>query len=435
VIINNGASCAACPAGSEKSGATCTCTGTKTYDSVSNTCKCPAGYTDSDATHQCDVCDTENGYYKKITDATAGTFTCVLCTEANDHKIETDKTCVTCTTATEVVDGKECKASCPTGKYADANKVCQACDAKCETCSIKSGASTATCDTCAAGYEDATAGSKLCDKCVDGYYATGTGASLVCTQCPDTLTGCSKCSSATVCTGCKEGYTDVDTDANKATCKEKCLVDVEKCTKCKADHMTCTTCSEKYGLNSTTAPQKCILCNETRSYNDASGVCKECEGELKEAKSDRTGCQCVAHAEDKDGVNCTCVEGYKAKEEACELDETYIACNNSENAPKVPIAVTDKCYNMSVSEQFKFLKEKDQNVTFKHEGGKYKYCNYTNGDCTSTDETCKCEELEGYTCEGGKCTGGYANFPACDVQDSGVMNMIVIALICVAIML
>jgi len=94
------------------------------------------------------------------------------------------------------------------------------------------------------------------------------------------------------------------------------------------------------------------------------------------------------------------------------------------------------------SEYSKYLPELEEYWMVKHEDGVYKVCNYTEAECKGESLCQTLEELvngtdfEGLTCTGGKCTGGYTHFPACDeVDDSSLMNMVVMALICIAIML
>jgi len=189
------------------------------------------------------------------------------------------------------------------------------------------------------------------------------------------------------------------------------------CKKCTTGE-ACEVCETNYGLNAT--DNKCIECTASNNYIEEH-VCKTCK----------------EHADyDRDEKDCICTEAYfnNTKGE-CERNTTVTVCidKDGEEFTLVP----GECYpeydkNDAFEVAYKYL----------HEEGTYKVCNYTDEKCEKQDNTTGCydykvvaaesEDLANTTCSGGACTGGYSG-PNC--EDSGVMNMIVIALICVAIML
>jgi len=342
---------------------------------------------------------------------------------------------------TEGEDGKTtqaCVGSCGDGYYVKNGKVCEECSLDdCKQCEGD------VCSLCNDGMGFETDAKLSCVKCGGEYnYTTAAGVCKTCDESKNEIAD--KTNKECIC---KPNYGKNDQGVCvECTGEFKYIANDGKCIECDdekfevADQLKkeCV-CKKDYAKNSTESNSQCVLCNGTMSIVD-NGICKECSGKLVAPNANRDKCECVENASLEDDNECHCDKGYDKDSEAkeCLLDKDYVACNVTIGGEQLPVGKTDKCYNSStlLLDITQYIPELEgQNITFLHEDGKYIICNYTDEKCKATDDTCKCIPIDEskFTCKGGKCTNGYEG-DKCEI-DSSVMNMIVIALICIAIML
>jgi hypothetical protein len=424
---------------------TCTCPSTKPiYGTEACLSECPAGKYEDD-NHDCADCSV-------ITD-------CVACQKPAGA---TAPVCTSCGSSKVVgIDG-QCAASCTAEVQYVENGVCKKCEDKiqhCAKCQIDDQG-VVTCNTCAEGYKGNNCADcdkdngygildGVCKNCVSENKKLGTDGTCVancnkgeyedagvCKKCGSNK--CEECHSADVCDKCIDGYKN-STEANMCdTCDEKYVKVGTECQPCNRDDQyivnnVCKSCGESMGKYNETSEQCDCLVGFGR--NEA-GVCVTCSTDRNYVE-DGDCYVCPEHSKAKE-QKCQCDEGYKVDNKTCAVDDTYVVCGK-EGGEQFPFALPDKCYKGV--EGIDLPELEDQYWKIKHENGDYKICNYTEADCKG-DSLCRdIEEIingtdyESWKCEGGKCTGGYTNFPKCDVEDSSIMNMIVVALICIAVML
>jgi len=145
--------------------------------------------------------------------------------------------------------------------------VCQACTVtNCKTCN----ADPATCTACKAAAPLLKGGGKACYSCptvAAGHGVFNDAVAGTCVSCP---TGCSGCSSASVCTACEDGYVksgNVCAKCNIGNCKT--------CTLATKDTI-CDTCMGTYTRK--TDGKSCYKCDAAAAVfsNPATGTCVSC---------------------------------------------------------------------------------------------------------------------------------------------------------------
>jgi len=210
----SGGSCASCSAGTYSTGGTVTsCTKSttvancSTYSTTSDACtKCNAGYFPNDNGAPCTGCGagtySDDGLSCKAcpnaTYSGNGASSCTAHTVTNcaTYSTYTDA-CTACNSGYTLSNGKCVASTVCSGRTPDARTQSDG--------SIKCSCSGDSCGTGASCIRHPKYNSKTLVNnysvcvCLSGYYDNGNG----CSACP---TGCSSCSSASVCTACASGY-------------------------------------------------------------------------------------------------------------------------------------------------------------------------------------------------------------------------------------
>lgn len=190
------------------------------------------------------------------------------------------------------------------------------CPENCSTCS-----SSATCTKCQSGYylsggkctacpANATCTGTSIFSCNDGYYKSGSA----CLRCSSTMTGCTSCTSASVCTECSNAYT---------LSGGKCVSD--------CDYWTSTGCSA--GYRKPKSGGSCTAC-------PANTECRSCASGCSGTTAGTCGskgytCRLCARLDDLQAVDnsctgCTCPRGSYCQNGTCEWDGvTYPAVARS----------------------------------------------------------------------------------------------------------
>ena len=271
---------------------------------------------------------------------TAGTK-CVDCAAAGCAKCSDEGVCVECDSSKKLSPLKDaCLDSCPAGTY-DSSNVCTPCHTSCAGCkddntaasctacypgsvlSYGSDSTKGTCipectgkylENCADGQCTASiAGSKYCSKCKSGYVPVD-GMCVLADKTRAPPTGCTPNSNDGVCTTCTEKYfleSGGCYQAEKFPGNTLCTTaDAGKCTNCAngqqvdgttgscpACDSTCKTCSEKNN------PAKCSACF-SGYYLDSGNACKKCSETSGNIQGVKNCISCDPPANNQGSVTC-----------------------------------------------------------------------------------------------------------------------------------
>lgn len=206
-----------------------------------------------------------------------------------------------------MLDGSTCKVSCPKGKFPDAQRVCQNCNATCATCAGDAN----SCLTCNSG--DFLDESSCVNPCPDGKFPEGK-------DCRVCSTSCATCAiSANNCTSCKaddvkDGNKCIkECPAGKFELERSCLACKKPCSACKGAADYCTECHES--LNMVAHEGQCICPKGTywggETCMDCDKTCSTCGG----AAQNCTSCHEYAMLQ---GSSCICPNDmFQAKDGTC----------------------------------------------------------------------------------------------------------------------
>lgn len=206
-----------------------------------------------------------------------------------------------------MLDGSTCKVSCPKGKFPDAQRVCQNCNATCATCAGDAN----SCLTCNSG--DFLDESSCVNPCPDGKFPEGK-------DCRVCSTSCATCAiSANNCTSCKaddvkDGNNCIkECPAGRFELERSCLACKKPCSACKGAADYCTECHES--LNMVAHEGQCICPKGTywggETCMDCDKTCSTCGG----AAQNCTSCHEYAMLQ---GSSCICPNDmFQAKDGTC----------------------------------------------------------------------------------------------------------------------
>ncbi|KAH0576095.1 Cysteine-rich membrane protein 2 [Spironucleus salmonicida] len=174
---------------------------------------------------------------------------CATCTQENtcssckNGHVLTGNTCVSCTNTQATV----CICT--------AAKNCQTCD------STDMG----KCKTCINNFDPD--GSTPCQNCLPGFFKSADSGNDTCTVCP---VNCTTCTSGSVCTACKDGFSIEN---------KNCVVCTDaNCKTCPSNKDTCTVCKDGFSVQNNKCVKQCSSSTECRSNQICDTICKDCTG-------------------------------------------------------------------------------------------------------------------------------------------------------------
>ncbi|ELP86037.1 cysteine protease, putative [Entamoeba invadens IP1] len=240
-------------------------------------------------------------------------------------------TCNVCNTGKVLQkDKKACLDKCPSGQYADSNKLCNFCGVStCETCAISPANK---CDTCPTNKYLAVDKTSCLASCPNGQYPN---ANKQCTAC--TTANCATCDASNVCTACKTNFTKTSTNQCTATpCGDGKFGTLPNCGNCLANCKTCTNatiCTVCTGTNKLSEDKKTCYATCPKGTYTSGTNCKKC-----------TTTNCVAC--NNSNVCTECAANYqKTTSNQCEVKPTTCPSGQYGTAPNCQNCLTncDKC--------------------------------------------------------------------------------------------
>ncbi|KAL4453890.1 hypothetical protein ABPG74_003773 [Tetrahymena malaccensis] len=286
------------------------------FQNTSNmTCTlCSNGCTNCSDANTCTQCDISKGFRLQGVSCTLCVSPCATCSNSNPNS------CLSCENNMYLLNN-QCVAVCNNGYYNGPNYTCSQCITGCSQCSdnkscttcsnnykaftqnnvqicISSSSCFSPCSTCSGTFQPTT-----CTSCNQGYYLQGNSCVLqensCVLTCPDGKyadqeskscqicpSGCSKCTSSSICSQCQNGFQISGQTCTAIQCTSPCASCTSVptfCTSCTgglylSPQNTCVSqCPPGYFLNSSnmtwsTCPTGCINCSDAKT-------CSKCDSQ------------------------------------------------------------------------------------------------------------------------------------------------------------
>ena len=332
-----------------------TCDGATSSDCVSCTSASTPFLHNFTCVGECPSTGTFSGTVGSVATCIACDSTCLTCSGSGSTN------CLSCpVTTTPYYDEGTCVATCPSGKYSDADSICQPCDISCDECSD------GTASGCTACLEGATFDSEAgtCTySCPTGQYLQSNGQT--CGACDAT---CRTCSDASTCTSCdKSSSSPIRYNAACiSTCPDGTYVDSGF--QCQACDATCATCSGSTANDCVTCDtstrfkhfSECVTGCPSGYYADTStSECTKCDASCSECSGGSAGgctaCPLVAPFLLQGACTAACpASHYAASASSCGYcDASCVTCSGpspsecTSCAPATPHLVGGMCTCMS----------------------------------------------------------------------------------------